>query len=43
MYRIIAYKDKNGNEPITEYIESLAGKADKDSRIKLNKILDYID
>ena len=42
MYKIIFYEDINGKEPVVEYINELAGKKDKDSRIKLNKILDYI-
>lgn len=42
MYSIEFYKDKDGNEPVKEYILSLASKNDKDSRINLNKIRDYI-
>ena len=42
MYRVEFYKDKDGNEPVKEYISSLAGKNDKDSRVNLNKIRDYI-
>lgn len=42
MYEIRFYKDKNGNEPVAEYIAELACKKDKGSRIKLNKIRDYI-
>lgn len=42
MYKINFYKDKNNNEPVANYIASLARKKDKDSRIKLNKIRDYI-
>lgn len=42
MYNIYFYKDKNGNEPVAEYIMGLSDKKDKDSRIKLNKIRDYI-
>lgn len=38
MHEIIFYKDRKGNEPVAEYIEELAQKQDKDSRIKLNKI-----
>lgn len=41
MYEIHFYKDKNGKEPVKEYITELAGKSDKDSRIKLTKIRDY--
>ena len=42
MYEIHFYKDKNGKEPVKEYISELAGRKDKDSRIKLNKIMDYL-
>lgn len=42
MHKINFYKDKNGKEPVAEYIEKLASKKDKDSRIKLQKIRDYI-
>ena len=42
MYRIRFYKDKNGNRPIVDYLRNLAKKTDKDSRIKVTKINDYI-
>lgn len=42
MYQIYFYRDKNGKEPVAEYIKELAQKKDKDSRINLNKIRDYI-
>lgn len=42
MHKIYFYKDKNGKEPVAEYIEKLARKNDKDSRINFNKIRDYI-
>lgn len=42
MHKINFYRDKNGKEPVAEYITELANKKDKDSRIKLNKIRDYI-
>lgn len=42
MYEIHFYKNKNGKEPVKEYISELAGRKDKDSRIKLNKIMDYL-
>lgn len=42
MHKVYFYKDKNGNEPIAEYLASLMKKNDKDSRIKFNKIRDYI-
>ena len=43
MYKIHFYRDRNGIEPVAEYITGLAKKNDKDSRIKLNKILDYMN
>lgn len=42
MYEIHFYCDLNGNEPVKEYVKKLASKTDKDSRIKLNKIRDYV-
>lgn len=42
MHNIYFYKDKAGNEPVAEYLQELAQKKDKDSRIKLNKIRDYV-
>lgn len=42
MHPIYFYKDINGNEPVKEYLKELAKKKDKDSRIKLNKIRDYV-
>lgn len=36
------YKTKSGKIPVLEYLQSLAERKDKDSRIKLNKIRDYI-
>ena len=42
MHDIYFYKDRNGNEPVKEYLAELAAKRDKDSRIKLNKIRDYM-
>ena len=42
MYNVFHYKDKNGESPTQEYIDALAAKSDKDSRIKLNKIYEYI-
>ena len=43
MYQIKFYKDKNGNKPVLEYLKKLLAKGDKDSRIKANKINDYIE
>lgn len=42
MHPIYFYKDRNGHEPVKEYLQELANKNDKDSRIKLNKIRDYV-
>ncbi|WP_109078355.1 type II toxin-antitoxin system RelE/ParE family toxin [Aggregatibacter kilianii] len=42
MYEIIFFRDKNGVEPVKEYLFSLAKNESKDSRIKLNKIRDYV-
>jgi Phage-related protein len=42
MHKIVFYKDKNDIEPVKEYILSLVARSDKDSRIKLNKIQDYV-
>jgi len=43
MHNIHFYKDKRGREPVLDYIQSLTRRSDKDSRIKANKIYDYID
>ncbi len=42
MHQIFYYRDRNGKAPIEEYLTELAAKKDKDSRIKLNKIRDYV-
>lgn len=42
MHEIHFYRDRNGAEPVLDYIRELQQKGDKDSRIKLNKIQDYI-
>jgi len=42
MYEVFVYKDKNGKSSILDYLGALSKKGDKDSRIKANKILDYI-
>lgn len=42
MYKINFYKDKAGREPVAEYLSELSSKHDKNSRVKLNKIRDYI-
>lgn len=43
MHKIYFYKDKNGSEPVLDYLKELLSKKDKDSRIKANKINDYIE
>ncbi len=42
MYAIEFYEDAKGRKPVREYIRELAQKTDKDSRIKTDKIRDYI-
>jgi phage-related protein len=42
MYRIVFYRDRNGKEPVYEYLRELSTRSDKDSRIKANKLNDYI-
>ena len=42
MHKIYFYKDKNGKEPVAEYLKELATQKGKDGRIKLNKIRDYV-
>ena len=43
MYKIYVYKDANGKEPIVDYLKELSAKADKNSRLNLKKIQDYIN
>lgn len=44
MYKVAFYRDSNGKEPVKEYILHLLSEKNynKDSRIKVNKIQDYI-
>ncbi len=42
MYAIHFYSDRSGNEPVPDYLRELSERSDKDSRIKLNKIRDYV-
>ncbi len=42
MYNVYFYRDRNGREPLKEYLLALQQRQDKDSRINLNKINDYI-
>jgi len=41
-YRVRFYKDADGKEPVTEYLESLIATHTKDGRIRARKIQDYI-
>ena len=43
MHEIHFYKDPKGHEPVLEFIKELGSKKDKNSRINLNKINDYIE
>lgn len=43
MHKVYFYKDKNGKSPVLDYLRELMSKKDKDSRIKANKIANYID
>ena len=37
------YRNRQGREPVFEFIKALDGKKDKDSRVNVNKIYDYLD
>ena len=43
VHAIYFYKDKQGNQPVLDYMRELARHDSKDSRIKLNKLNDYIE
>ncbi len=43
MYEIVFYENKKGESPVYDYLSKLKSKNDKDSRIKANKIQDYIE
>ena len=42
MHPIYFYSDKQGRRPVADYLDELADRKDKDSRIKLKKIQDYM-
>lgn len=42
MHEIIFYQDSGGTCPVLDYIKTLKRNSSKDSRIKLNKLNDYI-
>ena len=43
MHKIYFYKDRSGKEPVADYLAALSTRRDKDSRIKAEKINDYIE
>jgi len=43
LHEIFFYKDRNGVEPVFQYLQALQSKTDKNSRIKAGKINDYIE
>ncbi|MCI9044486.1 MAG: helix-turn-helix domain-containing protein [Peptococcaceae bacterium] len=42
MYKVIFYQDKNGRSAVKKYFAELLARKDKDNRIKLGKIRDYV-
>jgi phage-related protein len=42
LHDIFFYRDRSGCEPVAEFIEELARRNDKDSRVQLHKIRDYL-
>ena len=42
LHEIYFYRDRSGKRPVADYLLELASKRDKDSRVKLNKIRDYV-
>ena len=42
MHKIVVYTDRHGKAPLREYLLKLKGHPDKDARIRLEKIQDYI-
>ena len=43
MYETIFYRDKRGKNEVEEYLQKLQKRKDKESRIKSNKIIGYIN
>jgi len=43
VYQIKFYEDKDGNKPVREHLKELRKKKDKESRIKYNKIIKYLN
>jgi predicted enzyme involved in methoxymalonyl-ACP biosynthesis len=42
LYRVIYYKDSNGNQPVKKFIDELGNKTDKNSQLNFSKTIDYI-
>lgn len=42
MYKIDFYEDKDGNKPARDYLKALRKKKDKNSRIKSDRITQYL-
>jgi uncharacterized protein HI_0660 len=42
LHEILFYRDNKGRQPVLDYLQELSRSKSKDSRIKLNKISDYI-
>lgn len=42
MHEIIFYEDSGGKVPVYDYLQELSRRSDKSSRIKFNKIQEYI-
>ncbi|MEG1892106.1 MAG: type II toxin-antitoxin system RelE/ParE family toxin [Clostridia bacterium] len=42
MFNIVFYQDASGKSSVQDYLDALGSRKDKDSRIKLNKILEYV-
>jgi phage-related protein len=43
VFEIYYYKDRKGSQPVREYIFMLDSRKDKESRVKAQKIHEYID
>ena len=42
MYGIVFYIDRSGREPVYEYMQELQDSGGKESRVKLNKLREYV-
>lgn len=43
MYRVRFFKDRNGRQPVVEYLKDLCSRSDKSSRIQAQKVQVYIN